>query len=299
MRVNKDSIKETRIGVLAGGVSEEREVSLRSGKNVLESLQRQGLNAKLIDPLNDQISKANFDIAFIALHGEFGEDGTIQAICEEANIPYTGSGIIASQIAMNKLATKAVMKKHQIPTPKACGALHPWINPPCIVKPIASGSSIGVEILKTDTELKRWQEKTENASRYFIERFQEGRQITVGVIDIDYQSRALPVLELVPENDFYDYDAKYTKGKTKFLIPANMPENVSELAKEYALKLHIHVGCKGLSRTDMILTPENNIMVLEINTVPGLTELSDLPAQAEADGISFDELVLNILLSAV
>ncbi len=299
MRLTTETIKTSRIGVLAGGISEERDVSLRSGQNVLDSLLKQGYDAKLIDPKTDPISKANFDIAFIALHGEFGEDGTVQAICEEANIPYTGSGIVASQVAMNKLASKSIMKKHQIPTPKACSALHPWISPPCVVKPIASGSSIGVHILKNHSELKTWQETVTNPGGYFIERYQEGRQLTVGVLDIEYQSQALPILELVPKNEFYDYHAKYTSGQTEFVIPAPIDDTIAETAKEYALKLHIHIGCKGFSRTDMILSPDNTIMVLEINTVPGLTSLSDLPAQAKAAGISFDELVRHILNSAI
>ena len=299
MLLTKETLKQARIGILAGGISQERDVSLKSGQNVLESLTRQGYTASLIDPKTDPISKANFDVAFIALHGEFGEDGTIQSICDEANIPYTGSGILASHIAMNKLASKAIMKKYQIPTPKSCSAIHPWIQAPCVVKPISSGSSIGVEIFKTEIELQAWKTIQIKPESYFIERYAEGRQITVGVLDIDKKSKALPVLELVPKNKFYDYHAKYTSGQTEFITPAKINDVNTKTAQQYALDLHHHLGCNGFSRTDMIITPKDGILVLEINTIPGLTELSDLPAQAKAAGLSFDDLILHILHSCL
>ncbi len=299
MIYTKDQLKSLNISVLAGGVSDEREVSQRSGKNVYESLRKMGYKAKLLDPKTDRIDKDTTDIAFIALHGTFGEDGTIQSHLDKLEIPYTGSTCIPSLLAMNKLTCKAIMSQHQIPTADFSHALRLNLDLPVVIKPIAAGSSIGVHFIYTEADYNQWLNETNDPENYFMESLIEGQQITVGVVALNAKDTAFPILELVPKNTFYDYDAKYTEGMTEFIIPARLDNKTEQLAKDMAIKLHQAIGCRGFSRTDMIVSKKSELTVLELNTIPGLTDLSDLPAQAKAHGISFDELIEHILFSAL
>lgn len=301
--------------MLCGGRSGERAVSLRSGKRVFDSLKKQKFNVIMIDLEEDsitQLKKKKIDIVYIALHGRWGEDGTVQGMLEVANIPYTGSKVLASALAMNKLAAKRMFDATGIPTPKyveinirsdikkeaeKIKRLFPF---PLVVKPVSEGSSLGVTIVKKEDDLLKILEKT--VAEYkdvFIEEYIKGREVTVGIIGKDEELTALPVLELLPRNDFYDFEAKYTSGMTEFILPARLPKALYRKTQETALAAHRALGCYGVSRVDIIVSSEDHLpYVHEVNSIPGMTEHSDLPAEAAHAGISFDELVVKILDSA-
>lgn len=307
--------RNKKIAVLYGGVSGERDVSLRSGKKVHESLVSQGLDAFLVDTKEDFISvlrNKKPDIACVMTHGRFGEDGTLQGLLETLAIPYTGSKVLASAVAMNKVASKDIWIANGVPTPK-----YRKIEPdtdlmkqsdsiclcfpfPVVVKPVSEGSSLGVTIIKEKEKLFAAIESTaKEFGDVFIEEFIGGVQVTVGVLGTGQSAKALPILELVPKTAFYDYEAKYTSGMTEFVIPARLPKLVFQRAQQTALDAYRAIGCAGFSRIDMIVDKDGTPFVHDANTIPGMTDLSDLPAQASAAGISYDQLVLHILESAL
>ncbi len=310
-----EQLRGKRIAVLTGGQSSEREVSLRSGANVLAALKRHRLDAIAVDPdcnLADQLRGQGVEIVYNALHGGHGEDGTIQGVLESLGIPYSGSGVLGSALTMNKVLTKHVLRSAGLPTPdffvfnpdddlsSQAGAAMEQLGLPLVIKPVSEGSSLGVRILHNWNEV----EPAVGAllSEFgggFAERFIDGPEITVGVIGFGERLRALPILELVPKKEFYDFEAKYTEGMTEFIIPARLPEKTYSEAQRVALKAHKTTGCHGLSRVDMHADTEGRVWIHELNSVPGMTELSDLPAQAQAADISYDELVLEILASAL
>ena len=297
--------KNGRIAVLMGGRSSEREISLKSGHAVLKALEDRGYNAAavdLADPLEYLIC-GGFERAFIALHGVFGEDGCIQGMLELLEIPYTGSGVLASAATMDKIFAKRMMLSEGIETPQFMAftdslALDDDIAPdfdyPVIVKPVAEGSTVGVTKVEKGSELvDAIRETFTFGSEVLVERFIEGREVTVGVID----DEALPVVEVIPQSGFYDYEAKYTKGMTRYIVPANIGD---EMAKELSLisrKVFKLFGCRGAARVDFILG-ERGPSVLEINTIPGMTETSLLPMAASKAGMSFEDLVERIVESA-
>ena len=296
--------KQQHIGVLCGGFSLEREVSFRSGRNVLAALLRQGYQARLIDPFEQPLEQASMDVAFIALHGSFGEDGVVQSILERMAVPYTGSSVSASLLAMNKLASKSLMVRHGVPTPdyqvvSLSEEQSLRLSFPVIIKPISEGSSVDVVLAEDqasyDREISRL---LESYPFLLVESFIQGREITVGLLEGEGYVDVLPILELQTDNQFYDYDAKYTPGKTDFLLPADLPESVVLRVRQVALDFYRLLGCSGMARVDMMLDKGLSPYVLECNTVPGLTDLSDLPAQAKAAGLSFDQLIERILWTA-
>lgn len=305
---------DKRIGVLMGGRSGEREVSLRSGKGVLESLRRQGYDAVGIDVdenVDVRLRENRVEIAFIALHGKGGEDGAVQGLLETLRIPYTGSGVAASALSMNKYLTKLVLEQNGIPFPTTIYLEPPMtfeavrekilsrMELPVILKPLAEGSSIGIAVAHDETELRDLTGKLlADYPRIIAEPFISGREITVGVIGAGDSPRALPILELVPKNEFYDYQAKYTKGMTELICPARLDEKTTREAQKIAVKTHLALGCNGVSRVDFIVDRRNNPYVLELNTIPGMTEISDLPEEIRAEGGSYDSLALEILASA-
>ncbi len=312
----KEILKDKRITVICGGWSGEREVSLRSGRKVYESLLRQGFNATLFDLTRENITeiKPGFtDVAFIILHGKPGEDGTIQGMLEIMGIPYTGSGVLASAVGMDKIMTKKIMHYANINTPpyyfipshkknlrgEAEIALK-TLGIPAVVKPRYEGSSLGVRIVHNDQEFfEAVYETREKFGDFYIEKYIKGKTITCGVLGTGEESFPLPILELeVVGREFYDYTAKYTKGLTNFIIPARLSEETTRAFQEASVKLHREIGCRGFSRVDGIVDENDNYYVLEINTLPGMTDLSDLPKEAEHMGISYDEVVLYILRSA-
>lgn len=310
----KKKFADKKIGVLMGGRSGEREVSLRSGRNVLASLKRQGFKAVGIDVGTDvarKLAAQKIEVAFIILHGRYGEDGTIQGLLEMMDIPYTGSGVLASALAMHKGYSKKIFKEQGIPTPdflwmergddpaKAAQQAQEELGLPLVVKPLEEGSSIGVSIVKSHREaVSNFKKLHRKYGGLIAERFISGMNITTGILGNGNKTKALPILELVPKNEFYDFQAKYTKGVTEFIIPARLPGSLYRRAQETALAAHHALGCHGWSRVDAIVDRAGTPYILEVNTLPGMTDLSDLPAEAKAAGMGYDEVVLAILDSA-
>jgi D-alanine-D-alanine ligase len=244
------------------------------------------------------------DVVFIALHGGAGENGSVQGMLEVLGIPYTGSGVLASALAMNKIMAKKVFEREGIPTPKwmavqagdpsACEEALSRIGLPCVVKPACEGSTIGVSIVNAADELGP---ALDTAFSYgpeaLVERFIAGTEITGPVIGND-DAQVLPLVEIVASGGFYDYQRKYTPGATEEIVPARLPEAVAARARELTLRAHRALGCRGISRVDMMATPEE-VFVLEVNTIPGLTETSLVPRAAQAAGISFPQLVDRLI----
>ena len=295
MKLNK-----LRIMVIKGGWSSERAISLKSGAAIEKALFHRGFKISSFD-LKSRNSIAGlfrnkFDVAFISLHGKFGEDGTIQAILESYGIPYTGSGVLASALAMNKIFSKKIFQAEGIPTPDY-EILHKFkiqnskfkitLPFPVVVKPSSEGSAIGVNIAENEEELKK---AILLAFRYdssiLIEKYIGGREISVGILD----ERPLPVIELQPKGKFYDYQAKYKVGMCKHTIPALLPKDIYKKAQELALRSHRALGCRDYSRVDMRVE-KKDVYVLEVNTIPGMSKLSLVPEAARAAGIDFGELV--------
>lgn len=308
-------LREKRIGVLCGGLSGEREVSLRSGRGVRAALQRQGFAAALIDPqppLFEQLCSADCQVAFNALHGGFGEDGTLQAVLEYLGIPYTGSGVLACALTMNKLQTKRILQAVGLPTPEYVQVLRGQelaaateqivaaLGLPVVLKPLSEGSSLGVTIPQTEAEVReQLSNLLGNYGQGLAERYIGGTEITVGIVGTGERLRALPVLELVSQKEFYDYEAKYTPGLTDLIVPARISGPAAKAAQETALRAHLALDCHGVSRVDMHLDEAGQTWIHELNSMPGMTETSDLPAAAAAEGTTYDELVLDILRSAL
>lgn len=292
-----------KIGVIVGGVSRERAISLRSGERVLAALWRLGHEAYPVDPINGMNwSPTQMDVAFIALHGTMGEDGGIQAYLDALGIPYTGSGVHASVLGMNKLLSKHLYERHGIRTspfvvltPDQPDCPLPF---PLVIKPINEGSSLGVYVVHHAAELDRALTQTfQTFQACLCERYVPGTEISVGVINQSNGPLALPILGLKPTNAFYDFEAKYTHGKTHFECPALLPPDITQMAQTMAIAAHEVLGCAGMSRSDMIVGPDGPL-ILETNTIPGLTDVSDLPAQAAAWGIGFDQLIEGLVQHA-
>lgn len=297
------------IGVICGGISSEREISLKTGEGIYNALVNNGYNAKLIDFKGDNISVfSDIDIAFLALHGKYGEDGSVQGILELFKIPYTGSGILASSLAIDKIFSKKFFVFEKIPTPeyieinsvsnmdinKIKNEIKKDIGYPLVVKPSREGSTIGITIVENENEF----ESAVNFARIYdnrilIEKFISGRLLTVSIIGD--KPIALPIIEIKPKSGFYDFKSKYTVGLTEYIIPACLDDETESKVKELSLKAHNNLGCYGVSRVDLILDKNMVPYVLEINTMPGMTETSLVPKAAAAVGISFEKLVEIIL----
>lgn len=304
-------MKRKRIGVLAGGWSSEREISLLSGRNIYNSLKRQGFDAVFIDVdhnFMERLKEEKIDVAFVILHGKPGEDGTVQGVLELLSIPYTGSGVEASAISMDKFTTKKLFEAHKIPTPAYIfipkdSSLEDKLKEaeerfgfPMVLKPRGEGSSVGVRIIKDPASLRRdSKEAKEKFGDIILEKYIRGMIATVGILN----ERPLPILEIIPKHqEFYNYKAKYTKGETEFIIPARLERDIYEKVQSLALAAHKAIGCWGFSRVDLIVEENTRPYLLEVNSIPGMTELSDLPAEASYEGMSYDELVFEILKSA-
>ncbi len=316
MENSKKINKNSRIGVLCGGLSNEREVSLRSGKNVFKALIELGYkNVTLIDVdrnIASTLEETKIEFAFNVLHGRYGEDGCIQGVLEFLNIPYTGCSVMASSICMDKIMTKKVLSTNkEIPLIKSENATSKEeaikkiknLNFPIIIKPSREGSSIGMSKVNQEGEIlnQALDEAFRCDKEILIEEYLEGKSATVGVLerikDEKYEIFATPILGFKTKTEWYDYEAKYTKGLTEFILPADFDKELTEKIKKIALDAHKLAGCKGLSRVDFLV--HNNIpYVLEINTNPGMTDTSDLPAQAKTMGIDYNELVDIILKTA-
>lgn len=306
-------LKSKKIAVLLGGDSREREVSLRSGKNVIESLKGQGLRAIAIDPKEEDLiailREEKINLVFLALHGGLGENGAIAGLLEIMEIPYTGSGILGSALGMNKIATKTILKGCGINTAsflvvdrqEEIDLIIARLGLPVVAKPPTEGSSIDVEIIKDKEKLEEVILRLlKKYGQVLVEKFIQGRFVTVSILNIDGKPYALPILEVATKREFYDYEAKYTRGFSEIIIPARLEEETYQEVQRLALATHKNLMCRGYSRVDFMISTEENVpYVLEINTLPGLTDVSDLPAQAKAFGIDYDELILRILVSAL
>ncbi len=298
--MNYDNIKKYKVGVLAGGLSSEREISLKSGKAVLNALIEKGITPQFIDIKDEKNWQNNLDIdvAFIALHGAFGEDGTVQKILENKGIVYTGSGPEASAIALDKVASKLRFQKTGVLTPefkvlkKGKEVSSRGVVFPCVVKPSYEGSSIGLTIVES---IEKFEEAVMHAFKYsndvLVEEFIPGKELTVGILD----NKALPVVEIVPDGTHYDFNAKYNSKGTKYIVPAELTDADRGIVQEMGLKAHMALGCEGFSRVDVRLRGDGKAYVLEVNTIPGMTERSLLPMAAKASGLVFPDLCLKIL----
>ncbi len=286
-----------------GGLSAEREISIRSGRAVLSALKELGYNVFPLDLDRDaasRLKRKGAEVAFIALHGRYGEDGCIQGLLELMGIPYTGSGVLASALAMDKAATKTVLKENDIPVPrwkvfKRGERMNRLPALPLVVKPTNQGSTIGVSVVKKRADLGPAVKK---ARRYgpsvIVEEYIEGRELTVSILD----GRAFPVVEIRPKEGLYNYKCKYTKGMTDFIVPAALGRRVEKRVLDAALKAYSVMGCRGAARVDMVLGRDATPYVLEVNTVPGMTETSLLPMAAASAGMSYKKLVEAILTGA-
>ncbi len=295
-----------KIGILCGGSSSERGISLRSAEAVYNVLINCGLNITKIDidekKAIKQIQESRITLAFIAMHGKFGEDGVLQEILENLKIPYTGSGIKASRLAMDKVASKKVFSKKGIEIPgyevftKGGKARPNGINFPVVVKPSSQGSSVGLTISDYPVQL---QDALEIAfqfdERAIVESYIKGREITVGV----FNECPMPVIEIISKRKFFDFEAKYVPGNTDYEVPARIRPEYYKAAQEIAVSAHKALNCRDFSRVDMILSNDGRIFVLEVNTIPGLTSTSLLPKSAKVAGIDFTQLCLKMLEMAV
>ena len=303
-------MKKMTIALLSGGISSEREVSIASGNQVYEALDQNKYNVIRYDPKSDLqrlIEDApKIDAALIILHGPFGEDGTVQGLLDLLGIPYQGAGVLGSAIGMNKIASKQLYEKSGILTPpymtlKRNDVLNPddcadRLGLPLVVKPVGSGSSVGISIVKSADALKDAMDKAfEEDDEILLEAFVKGIELTGGVIGNE-ELQALPIIEIIPDDahEFFDYVAKYTAGVTEEICPARINDAMTEKAQACAQKAHRAIFCKGYSRTDMILSDEE-IYVLETNTIPGMTPTSLLPQAAAAAGISFSRLLDRLI----
>lgn len=308
----------SRVAVLKGGRSLEREVSLRSGQNAERALA--GLGHTVIamdadDQLVRNLKSERPDVAFIALHGKGGEDGTVQELLDILDIPYTGPGVLACQRSWDKVVAKAHFEAAGISTPAsyafsgdafrelgaadALPSIHERLGFPLIIKPAKQGSALGIGLAQEPGDLPRLlMSALSYDDRVLIERFVPGRELAVSVLGSD-EPWALPVVEAVPVGrEFYDFEARYTPGLTDLHAPAQLPDDVAEAAAQTALACYRALGCRGLSRVDLILDESGALWVLEVNAIPGMTDMSLLPKAAEAAGIGFDEVVSRLLEDA-
>ena len=301
-------MQSRRIGVLLGGLSSERDVSLRTGEAVLAALRARGHDVVPIYVDRDvdvALRQERIEVAFVALHGRWGEDGSIQGLLEMLGIPYTGSDVLASALAMHKGKAKELFRLHNLPTPayytlaasdaSDLVARHGDFGFPCVVKPIREGSSVGVAICHSPDELAAAVERAGCFDdEILVERFIAGMEVSVAVLD----DRALGAVEIAPRDGFYDYANKYTRGATDYYVPPRLsPERYRGVLAQ-AVRAHAALGCRGATRVDMMVSDTGNEFVLEINTVPGLTPTSLLPKIADAAGISFGELCEFMLATA-
>jgi D-alanine-D-alanine ligase len=290
-----------KVAVLFGGRSAEREVSLKSGSRVLAALQSQGVDAHAFDPADRKLDElASFDRAFISLHGRYGEDGTIQGALELMGIPYTGSGVMASAVGMDKWRTKLLWRSVGLAVPEFVmldagsdfEAVEKQLGLPLFVKPACEGSSIGVTLVKDSGGLRTaYEEAARHDSLVIAERGIMGGEYTVAIVG----DEALPIIRIVPTTEFYDYEAKYFRDDTQYHCPSGLPEAREQELRAQALEAFRVLGCRGWGRVDFLMGEAGNAYFLEVNTSPGMTDHSLVPMAARVSGVSYEELVLRVL----
>jgi D-alanine-D-alanine ligase len=301
-------VGQRKIGVLMGGLSAERDVSIRSGEAIVAALADRGYDAwpLFVDRDVDLVLRqARIDVAFVTLHGRYGEDGCIQGLLELLGIPYTGSGVLASALSMNKARAKEIFRLNNLPTAPGYVIeadsgedileLHGSFGFPVVVKPAGEGSSLGIRVARDELELEA---AVEEALRFddsvIVERFVSGKEISVGILD----GKPLGAVEIVPKRGFYDFHSKYTSGRTDYHLPARLSPERYRSVLRLATLAHEALGCDGASRVDLIVSEKGNEVVLEINTLPGMTPNSLLPKIAHGAGMSFEDLVEEMLKGA-
>lgn len=304
-------MKFGRVGILMGGCSSERMISLKSGQAVFDALKAEGLDVVACDivvddpeKIREQLRAANLDMAFIALHGRCGEDGFIQQICQDCSLSYVGSGVAASQKAFDKSLAQDLFKKEGINVAdyvslsKGHNYLYEDICRQCgeisalVIKPAREGSSIGISIVnEADTFKQALKAAFSLGDKVIVERFIEGRELTVGILG----GQALPVIEICSNHSFFDFSAKYEKGATQYVVPAPLTLHQTQQIQAIALKAHQILGCDDFSRVDFILGEDQKFYVLEVNTIPGFTATSLLPKAAVVNGLNFSQLCLKLL----
>ena len=304
--MNRTELKNKKMAVLMGGLSAEREISLKTGQAVLSALLENGCDAVAIDAGHDlpaQLRGVGAEVAFICLHGRYGEDGTVQGLLEMMQIPYTGSGVMSSSMVMDKVVTKQILLYHEISTPgfvayrsgddrsdlfKRCRHF------PLVVKPAREGSTIGISIAQDRTELEAGlEEALKHDDLVLIEDYIQGDEITVSILN----NESLPIIQIVPKSGFYDYESKYTPGHTEYLLPAPLEAVLYNRLQETSVAACKVLACRGAARVDFMVR-EREFFCLEVNTIPGMTATSLLPKAAAEAGISFNELVMQILEDA-
>lgn len=304
--MNRTELKNKKIAVLMGGLSAEREVSMKTGQAVLRALLENGCDAVAIDAGRDlpsQLRSVDAEVAFICLHGRYGEDGTVQGLLEMMQIPYTGSGVMSSSMVMDKVVTKQILLYHEISTPgfvayragddqaelfKRCRHF------PLVVKPAREGSTIGISIVRDQKELEAGlAEALQHDDLILIEDYIQGDEITVSILN----DESLPIIQIVPKSGFYDYESKYTPGQTEYLLPAPLEAVLYNRLQETSVAACKALACRGAARVDFMVR-EREFFCLEVNTIPGMTETSLLPKAAAEAGIDFNELVMQILEDA-
>ena len=306
-----DDLEKLKIGVVAGGISSEREISLKSGRAVHESLSKNGFSSKLIDINSQEKLKSletykGLDLVFIMIHGKGGEDGEIQSILEAAKIKYTGSDSTSSLNAFDKLKSKEIFEKNGLEVPLRIMLQHsPSENNAIVIKPLREGSSFGVSIIKRWWDYKKsrpsleTEEALKEAQKYgdgvLIEEFIEGKELTVAIVG----ESTYPAIEIISPNEFYDFSAKYDGVGTKY-IPANLSSTETKKLSEICLKAFKSLGCSGWGRVDLIKSKNDGILyILEVNTVPGMTETSLVPKAARLAGLSFNDLLVEIIKASI
>jgi len=303
-------MKKRVIALISGGISPERDVSLNSGAQIFEALDKEKYTVLRYDPMTDLTrlvaDAKKIDAAFIALHGKYGEDGTMQGMLDLLNIPYQGSGVLGSAVAMNKILSKRLYEKHGIPVPSHVelrradaidpGALEEKLGFPLVIKPAETGSSVGISVAMSRDDIKNAADLAfAHDETILAEEYIDGVEITAGVMGND-TLEALPLIEIIPEKNyvFFDYKAKYTEGATREICPARIDDAHARQAQTYAKQAHRALFCSGYSRTDMILK-NGNLFALETNTIPGMTRTSLMPQAAEKAGIPFGELLDRLI----
>ena len=302
-----------RVAVLMGGTSAERDVSLSTGAQVAAALGERGFDVESIDAADtafiERIRTGGFDVVFICLHGRYGEDGTVQGLLEILRVPYVGSGVLASALAMDKVMSKHIFVAEGLTTPPyvvlRSGDSHDLdgataaLGVKVVVKPASEGSSVGMTIVHGPRELPGAVSLAfAHDETIIIEQYVEGVEVTVGVIGNDTLV-ALPTLEIVPEHEFYDYESKYVPGMSRHIIPARVSEPSREQCQAVAVAAHRALGCRGMSRADTIVAADGTVQLLEVNTIPGMTATSLLPDAARAAGVSFPELCERLVMLAL
>ena len=293
-----NSLNNLCVAVLLGGPGSEREVSLWSGEAVANALKERGAKVILCEVHDAHIDLPDeIDIAFNVIHGSFGEDGQLQVILEEQGIPYTGEGVKGSMVAFDKILSKRCFVKAGVPTPAfelIRQGEHPKMKAPYVIKPPQQGSTVGIHIIKEENEeiiSEALQDAFQYGKELLVEEYVEGKELTVGILG----DSALPVVEIRPHEGVYDYKSKYTKGATDYLVPAPLEASLTEEIQNIALEAHRSLGLSIYSRVDIMLGKDGKIQVLEVNTIPGMTETSLLPKAAAASGLDFSELCAKVI----